>query len=360
MRYFGIFLVLSLIYSCKEKKDSYIVNSKSITQSVYASGIIKSAGQYQVFPKSSGVIAQVLIAEGEKVKSGSILMKIENEIVEFNQALSSVNAQFNDKTNNNDKLEELYQNIKIAEKKLKTDSLLFIRQKNLWQQGIGSQLEYEQRELSYDNARSNFKSIKLRYSQLNKQVNLLDKQSEYALKISQTQSNDRSVKSQINGIVYSILKKEGEMVTPQTPVAIIGSDKEYHIELNVDETDIAKIKIGQPVAASMESYPETSFEVKISKIYPIMNERTKTFVVIATFIKSPPNLYPNLSLEANILISKKERTLLVPLNYLSNGNEIMLISGEKRKVRIGIKNFEMAEIIDGIKEGEEIAKPTTE
>jgi multidrug efflux pump subunit AcrA (membrane-fusion protein) len=103
---------------------------------VYASGIIKSEGQYQVFPKSSGVIAQVLIAEGEKVKFGSILMKIENEIVEFNQALSTVNAQFNDKTNNNDKLEELYQNIKIAEKKLKTDSLLFIRQKNLWQQGI--------------------------------------------------------------------------------------------------------------------------------------------------------------------------------------------------------------------------------
>ena len=150
------------------------------------------------------------------------------------------------------------------------------------------------------------------------------------------------------------------MVTPQTPVAIIGSDKEYHIELNVDETDIAKIKIGQLVAVSMESYPETSFEAKITKIYPIMNERTKTFVVIATFIKSPPNLYPNLSLEANILISKKERALLVPLNYLSNDNELTLISGEKRKVRIGIKNFEMAEIIDGINEGEEIAKPTTE
>jgi HlyD family secretion protein len=360
MRYFSLFLFSSLFLSCKEKKDSYIVHPTSITQSVYASGIIKSEGQYQVFPKSSGVIAQVLIAEGEIVNSGSILMKIENEIVEFNQALSTVNAQFNDKKNNNDKLEELYQNIKIAEKKLKTDSLLFIRQKNLWQQGIGSQLEYEQRELSYDNARSNFKSIRLRYSQLNKQVNLLDKQSEYALKISQTQSNDRSVKSQISGIVYSVLKKEGEMVTPQTPVAIIGSDKEYHIELNVDETDITKIKIGQPVAVSMESYPETSFEAKITKIYPIMNERTKTFVVIATFIKSPPNLYPNLSLEANILISKKERALLVPLNYLSNENELTLISGEKRKVRIGIKNFEMAEIIDGIKEGEEIAKPTTE
>ncbi len=360
MRYFSLFLFSSLFLSCKEKKDFYIVHSTSITQSVYASGIIKSEGQYQVFPKSSGVIAQVLIAEGEIVNSGSILMKIENEIVEFNQALSTVNAQFNDKKNNNDKLEELYQNIKIAEKKLKTDSLLFIRQKNLWQQGIGSQLEYEQRELSYDNARSNFKSIKLRYSQLNKQVNLLDKQSEYALKISQTQSNDRSVKSQISGIVYSVLKKEGEMVTPQTPVAIIGSDKEYHIELNVDETDIAKIKIGQLVAVSMESYPETSFEAKITKIYPIMNERTKTFVVIATFIKSPPNLYPNLSLEANILISKKERALLVPLNYLSNDNELTLISGEKRKVRIGIKNFEMAEIIDGINEGEEIAKPTTE
>ena len=360
MRYFSLFLFLSLLFSCKEKKDSYIVHSRSITQSVYASGIIKSEGQYQVFPKSSGVIAKVLIAEGESVNSGSILMKIENELVEFNQSLSEVNAKFNDKTNNKDKLDELYQNVQIAEKKLKTDSLLFARQKNLWQQGIGSQFEYEQRELSYENAKSNFKSIKSRYSQLYKQVNLLDKQSDYALKISQSQSNDRLVKSQINGIVYSILKKEGEMVSPQTPVAIIGSKKEYHIELNIDETDIVKIQIGQFVAVSMESYPETSFEAKISKIYPIMNERTKTFVVIATFVKSPPNLYPNLSLEANVLIDRKDKTLLVPIDYLSKDNELTLISGQKRKVRIGLKNFEMVEIIEGIKEGEEITKPLAE
>ncbi|MBL7788883.1 MAG: efflux RND transporter periplasmic adaptor subunit [Chitinophagales bacterium] len=357
MRSYTIFLLAFLISSCKDKKEIFTPRLQSITQSVYASGTIKSENQYQVFPKSTGIISDLYVSEGSLVNQGTILMKIENEVLAYNQELSEVNAKYNSQVNNRDKLDELYQSLILSEKKLKSDSLLFVRQKKLWQEGIGSQFDFEQKELLYENSKTNYRALRLRYQQLVKQINLLEKQTNFAFKISNTQSNDRLVKSQINGKVYGLFKEKGEMVSPQTPIALLGSENEFYLELNIDETDITKIKLGQVVLVNLESYEDKSYEASVTKIYPLMNERTKTFTVIAHFTKKPPVLYPNLSLEANILISKKDKALLIPVEYINNQNEVVLKSGEVRIVKTGLKNFEMVEILEGLKENEEIIKP---
>lgn len=357
MRCLSFVYLILLLHSCKEKEETFKVQFKSITQSVYASGAVKSEGQYQVFPKSSGTIANIQVNEGSTVNNGTVLMTIDNKVLDYNQELSSVNAKFNTAVNNRDKLEELYQSVQMADKKLKTDSLLFARQRKLWDQGIGSQFDYEQKELSYENSKSNYRSLKLRYHQLTKQLGLIERQTTIANKITNIQSDDRFIRSQINGKVYNLLKEVGEMVSPQTPVAIVGSGDSFYIELIVDETDITKIKLGQPVYIIMESYEGRTFDARVTKIYPIMNERTKSFTVLASFVQKPPTLYPNLSVEANILISQRDKALLVPLVYLSDNNEITLKSGEKRQVKTGLRNFEMVEIIEGLKENDEVIKP---
>lgn len=357
MRLYFLFLLIILFHSCHDKKETYALELNSITQSVYASGIIKSENQYQVFPKSSGIISNIFISEGSSVNQGMILMKLENDVLGYNQELSEVNAQYNSKANNRDKLDELYQSLIIAEKRLKSDSLQFMRQKKLWEQGVGSQFEYEQKELIYENSKTNYRGLKLRYQQLSKQINLLEKQTDFAKKISNTQSNDRLVKSQINGKVYGLFKEKGEMVNPQTPVALIGSENDFYLELNIDETDITKIKLNQKVLVTLESYENMSYEASVSKIYPLMNERTKTFTVLAQFTNKPPILYPNLSLEANILISKKDNALLLPVEFINDKDEVVLKSGEIRKVKKGLRNFEMVEVVEGLKEKDEVIKP---
>jgi multidrug efflux pump subunit AcrA (membrane-fusion protein) len=357
MRFYFLLLVVISIYSCKEKKETFTLEYKSITQSVYASGSIKSESQYQVFPKSSGIISDIYVSEGSIVNQGAVLLKLENDVLGYNQELSEVNAKYNSKANNRDKLDELYQSLILAEKKLKSDSLSFIRQKKLWEQGIGSQFDFEQKELLYENSKTSYRGLKLRYQQLSKQINLLEKQSNFAYKISNTQSNDRLVKSQINGKVYGIYKEKGEMVNPQTPIALIGSANDFYLELNIDETDITKIRLNQLVLVTLESYENMNYEASVTKIYPLMNERTKTFTVLAHFTKKPTVLYPNLSLEANILISKKDKALLLPVEYINDKNEVTLKSGEIRKIRSGIRNFQMVEIVEGLKEKDEVIKP---
>jgi multidrug efflux pump subunit AcrA (membrane-fusion protein) len=153
------------------------------------------------------------------------------------------------------------------------------------------------------------------------------------------------------------LKTIGEIVNPQTPIAVIGNYQDFVLELQVDENDILRVQNGQKVILTLDSYKNQSFEAKVTKISEIMNERSKTFVVEAKFTKAPPKLFPNITFEANILLSKKENALLIPRNYLKQDSIVTLASGEERVVKVGLKDFQKAEILSGLKATDEIVKP---
>jgi hypothetical protein len=107
----------------------------------------------------------------------------------------------------------------------------------------------------------------------------------------------------------------------------------------------------------MDSYKGQSFEAVVEKIYPIMNDRTKSFTVDARFVKQPAALYPNLTCEANIVIQQKEKALLIPRNYLLEGDYILLENKEKKKVTVGLKDYQQVEILSGLTVNDYILKP---
>lgn len=354
---FGMLPVVLLLYSCINKKQTIHAQHKSITQSVYASGIIKSRNQYQVFAGTPGLIAKLYISEGDLVKEGQVLLKINNKALRLNRENASLAAGYNSFQNNEDKLQELQRNINAAQLKSETDSAIYTRQLNLWQQNIGSRVELEQKALNAQNSKMNYESAVLRYEQLQKQLSFAAKQSKTNLDISSLQANDLDVKSEIAGKVFSVLKKQGEMVTAQTPLAIIGDSTDFYLELQVDEYDISQIKEGQRIVVTMDSYRDRSFDAVVSKIYPIMNEQTRSFTIEADFISKPEHLYPNLTVEANIIITTKDRALLIPRSYITDDNNVWLKNGTKRKVVTGLKDYEQVEILDGITESDDLIKP---
>ena len=83
--------------------------------------------------------------------------------------------------------------------------------------------------------------------------------------------------------VDSILKEKGELVNTQTPVAIIGDAEVFELELQVDEYDVTRIKAGQKILLSLDSYKGKIFEAVVRRIDPIMNDRTRSFKVEAVF-----------------------------------------------------------------------------
>jgi hypothetical protein len=106
----------------------------------------------------------------------------------------------------------------------------------------------------------------------------------------------------------------------------------------------------------MDSYKGASFEAVISKIYPIMNERLKSFKVEADFVTTPENVMPNLSAQANIVIQVKEKTLTIPRSYLIDNEFVYLINKEKRKVKVGLMDYDKVEILAGLNLSDALVK----
>jgi multidrug efflux pump subunit AcrA (membrane-fusion protein) len=139
-------------------------------------------------------------------------------------------------------------------------------------------------------------------------------------------------------------------------LASIGSATDFIIELLIDEVDIARVKKGQKVLVNLDAYGDQIFEAKVTKIYPRKEQRTQTFKVEALFENAPEILYPGLSGEGNIVISERENTLIIPYDYLIDGNKVQTENGLK-EIEIGLKTIENVEIISGIDTSMVILKP---
>lgn len=352
------FLTLLTISSCKNKQETIRPSVEDITESVYASGIVKSLNQYEAFSRVNGIVEGVYIIEGQHVKKGTPLLSVSDEVQKLNKENSKLAATFNDFNTNKGKLQDAEMTVELTKNKMQNDSILYFRQKALWEQQIGSKVELEQRELAFQNSKTAYFSSKVKYNDLKRQLDFSSVQSKKNLSISERMENDYTVKSEIDGIVYSFDKSKGELVNVQTPLAVIGDATNFYLELQVDEPDIFKIKLGQKVILSLDSYKDQPFEATVSKIDPIMDERTKTFTVEAVFTKQPPKLYPNISTEANIIIRSKNKALLIPRNYTINDEYVIKANGDTVKVVAGLKDYQKIEILSGISTDDELVKPT--
>ncbi len=350
-------LLIILLSGCKKAPEQTQPRIENISSSVYASGVIKARNQYQVFSSANGLIQDLLVIEGDLVKKGDLLVRLVNDASKLSNENARLSAGYASLNANSDKLREQKLGIDLAKSKLINDSILLVRQQNLWKDGIGTHNQLDQVELNYKNSQTAYQTALLRYKELSRQINFSAEQAGNNVKISAVLSGDFTVYSKVTGRVYSLLKKQGEVVNMQTPIAIIGDANDFFLELQIDEYDITNIQVGQEVLISMDSYKGKVFTATITKIGSIMNERSRSFTIEAGFVTRPETLYPFLSVEANIVVQTKEKVLTIPRNYIIDDSLVLLPNKEKRKVSIGLKDYQKAEVLKGLTPSDIIIKP---
>ncbi|WP_291780825.1 efflux RND transporter periplasmic adaptor subunit [Cecembia sp.] len=357
----SIFTVLSLVFifpfSCTQKHETVFPSVEDISESVFASGVIKSKDQYRAYANTTGILKEIYVDEGDEVEMGAVILEIFNETTRLNRESAALARAYADQKENKSRLKELEVNIELASNRLKNDSLLLARQKRLWGQGIGSALDLEQRELAFENAKTQYQSLLLKYEDSLREIVFNESNASKQLAITKAQESDLLLTSKVRGKVYAILVEKGEMVNPQTPLAIVGSRDEFLIEMQVDEYDIVKIKLGQKILVSLDSYRGEVFEAIVTKINPILDERNKSFTVEGEFVKKPEVLYPNLNFEANIVIQTKQNALTLPRSYLINENAVLSSQGDTLPVALGLKGYRKVEIISGVDASTQLRKP---
>jgi RND family efflux transporter MFP subunit len=356
---FLVLLAAMVLYSCREEFNTVKPEIRTVTESVYASGRIKAEGQYKVFASVSGLLHSVLVERGQAVEKGTPLFLIRNDAPTLNAenarlALELAKENYQGGAARKRELEVL---IAQAEKKLSLDSIQHLRQAALWENKVGTQQELDLKKLTYQSSSSQLQALRSQLEQLQTTLENEWKRAQNNYRISLNSKGDYTVRSEIKGVVFDILKEPGELIGPQEHLAVIGDAERFYLELQIDEYDIVKVMIGQKVLVNMDSYKGQTFSATVSRIHPIMDSRSRSFTVEARFDSLPGVLYPNLTAEANIILRVKENAVTIPNSYLTEGNQVLVGPEEKRAVVIGIADLQRTEILSGLDTSDILYQP---
>ncbi len=358
MRFSFLAVLVFLSSSCGNKHEKILPQKTSLTESVYASVTIQPDSLYQVYAVVSGIVDEILVEEGDLVEKGDALIQIINNAPKLNTENARLALQLARENYNGNAavLSGLEDEIRAAELTFVNDSVNFYRQKRLWDENIGSKVEFDNRQLAFELSRNNLRLLKGRYDRTKNELSTQLKQAENNYQTSQIANKDFTVASKIDGMTYAIFKEPGESVNTMEPLASLGSASDFVIEMLIDEVDIVKLSVGQKTLISLDAYGDEVFPAKVSKIYPKKDERSQTFKIEAVFDEPPKRLYPGLAGEGNIIISAKENALTIPKEYLLDGNKVLTEDGPI-EVALGLQNFDRIEILEGINENTELLKP---
>ncbi len=351
-------LLLFLLFSCGGKEERVRPVKTDISEYVYSSATIQPDSLYQVFAVVNGILEKNLVEEGDLVQKGHPLIQVNNSspLLNAENARYSLELARENLYGRGTVLRSIEAEINSAKLKLKNDSINFFRQKRLWDRQIGSRAEYDARELSYEISSNTLERLQTEYDQTRQELETRLRQAENNYKNALINTSDFTLASKINGKVYALHKKEGEVVNATQPLATVGSATTFLIEMLVDEVDIVKVKTGQLVLLTLDSYKNKVFTARVKKIYPKKDERNQTFTIEALFDEAPEVLYPGLSGEANIQIAYRKDALTIPRNYLLKPGTVITQEGQK-EITTGIESIDRVEVTSGVTEGTWIYKP---
>ncbi len=288
------------VYLVKGKKPEVAyktakIERGSIVSSVTATGNLAAVVTVQVGTQVSGTISKLFVDFNSPVKRGQIIAQIDPAL--FNAQVDQtkgnyVNAQAN--------LEKAKADLVDAKRTME-------RYRQLVKDGIVAQSDFDTAETKYQEAVATLKAA---------EGNTLQTRGAY----SQAQTNLKysTIKSPVDGIVVSRNVDVGQTVAAsfQTPTLFtIAQDlTKMEIDTSVDEADISRVKVGQPVSFTVDAYPESHFVGKVTQIRnaPVVTQNVVTYVVVVGVDNKDLNLKPGMTANVSIETARKENVLRLP------------------------------------------------
>jgi HlyD family secretion protein len=237
-------------------------SERTIVETVNASGKIYPETEVKIKPDVSGEIVELPVLEGDSVVKGQLLIKI-NPII-YNSAVTQAQASMYQSKAGVSNTKELVVQAKVQMQRAKAN---FERNKTLFDQKVISRMEYEQLEADYLSAKANYDAIIANVSGGNYGVTGAE------ANLTQAMENLRrtTITAPTSGIISQQMVKKGERVvgTAQmdgTQIMTIANLGRMEVRVDVSETDITKVSIGDTSIIEVDAYRNRKFKGVVSKI----------------------------------------------------------------------------------------------
>jgi HlyD family secretion protein len=279
-----------------------LVYADDIAEIVTASGRIQPLTKVDIVAEVSAEIIDVPVAEGDWVRKGQTLLMLDTI-----QAKSDVaQARYS--------LDEITARVEAARTQYEMDKQEFERQARLFERGLTSDMEHTNARLRYENANANYEAMK---AQARTGRARLEKAEDNLAKT--------HIRAPMEGLITYLRAEVGEIAQAQTAftqgrtLMTISDLSVFEVEVDVDETEIAKVELGQKADIRVDAFRDTSFEGSVTEIGNsalVAGEGTEnystSFLVKVRFSEAEDDVRPGMSATVDITTATADDALLIP------------------------------------------------
>lgn len=300
------------------EKHKILVVAKEIEYTPFkhyfeAHGSVESISEAFISPEVNGQIREIKVREGERVQKGQLLVVLNTSITE-------------------NTIEEVNKSLELA-------TTVYEKQKRLWDQQVGSEMQYLQ-------AKNNKESLETRLKTLEAQLDM------------------SYIRSPINGIIDEIYNKEGELAIPGMQLMQIVNLTNLYINAELSESYLPKIRKGDMVNLTFPSYPDIEMETPIHRVGNVINPQNRSFTIQLKINNRQEQLKPNVLAVIKINDFSTDQALVVPTIILKQdikGTYMYVVAkdeegyhAKKVYVETGISYQDKSIITKGLKPGQKI------
>jgi HlyD family secretion protein len=401
LRYLLIIAVLLIIFAVIGKKAGWLgkstiydvaiekVKKRNITEFITANGKIKPETEVKISPDVSGEIVELYIKDGDKIREGQLLLKIKPDtyLSIRDRAAAAVDAAKANLANSKAQLEQVKVQFEQAR-------LTFNRNKKLWEEGVISEAEWETAKSNYEIADANV--IAAEQTVLSAEYSI--KSAEASLKEANENLIKTSVYAPMGGTISMLNVEKGERVVGTelmtgTEMLRIADLSKMEVLVEVNENDIVRVSNSDTAIIELDAYMDKKFKgivteiANSAKIAGTSTDQVTSFEVkillledsYKDLIENGNNIpfRPGMSASADIQTEIKLDVLSVPIQAITtkidtiNNTDTIPIEGKNKepeeiafvheggkvkqtKVNTGIQDNNFIEILEGLKENDEV------
>ena len=174
------------------------------------------------------------------------------------------------------------------------------------------------------------------------------------------------------GVVTEVFGEVGELAAPvtsgsdlgfsATPTLEIVNLDELFVRAEIDEVDMGELQEGLPVRITLDPFPDRSFQGRVSRVAPVVSdiqEKNRTVEIEVEFVdpEESRSLLPGTSADVEVILVTHDSVLRIPAHAVLEGDKVLLLQGDhlqERTLKIGLRNWDFVEVLSGLALGDPI------
>lgn len=341
-------------YMAPVSVSAHRVEMGELVAEVMGTGTLEARVKSTISPKIAGRVHEIVVDQGDRVQAGQLLFTLDD--AELKQQVEIAQATIDAW---NASLERLKADQGQAEAVVKLARQTFERTKNLVAKEASTTEELDKATEQLQVAEAGISRAVAALFEGRKQVVTAEK----TLAYNEARLADTRVTAPFDGLIVKRYRDPGDVGVPGSPVLMLVSTKEIWVTAWVDETEMSRLRVGQPARVVFRSEPTKSYRGEVARLGREADRETREFVVDVRVVTLAENWAVGQRAEVYIEVGRKSAVPVLPAKFVFWKERVPGVycrirnTATWRTVTLGLRNAEMVEVTEGVAVGDVVLMP---